>query len=178
MKPRLAMAVAPLLLLSLARSLAASDWPVTPQTRLENANVLPLALDQRYQFRKIQEFLNDPKYLKPTSDAMIAFERQRINWGAVTNVVDKYQRRGVYYNFFWRAGKPGPVTFRLEYQQANLGSYVQAREVHYNNPRGTMETQFQIIGDDYIQDGSVIAWRALLISDGKIVGLAQSYLWD
>jgi hypothetical protein len=41
-----------------------------------------------------------------------------------------------------------------------------------------METRFQVIGDDYIQDGRVISWRALLISEGKIVGLTQSYLWD
>jgi len=152
--------------------------PETPQHRLLDANVLPLALDDRYQFRKVQELLNDPKYNKPTIDPMVAFERQRVNYGAVTNTVDRIELRGNYYSFFWRTRQPGPVTVRFEYRQANLGAFVQAREVAYDQPRGTMETKFQVIGDDYIQDGRVISWRALLISEGKIVGLTQSYLWD
>jgi len=155
----------------------ATPVPETPQRRLETAKVLPLALDDSYQFRKVQEFLNEPKFNKPTVDPMIIFERARINYGAVTSV-DRLELRGHYYNFYWRAGKPGPVTVRFEYRQANLGNYVQAREVDCDNPRGTVETKFQVIGDDYLQDGRVIAWRALLISGGKIVGLTQSYLWD
>ncbi len=71
---------------------------------------------------------------------MVNFERQRVNYGAVTTIVDRLQLRGNYYNFFWRTRQSGPVTVRFEYRQANLGSYVQAREVAYNHPRGTMET--------------------------------------
>ena len=181
MKTTLAVATLPLILLSFAPANAmdvTSKLPETPQRRLENANVLPLALDDRYQFRKVQEFLNDPRYIKPTTDEMVAFERQRVLYGAVTSTVDRVELRGLYYNFYWRTRQTGPVTVRFEYRQANLGSYVQAREVAYNRPKGTMETKFQVIGDDYIQDGRVIAWRALLIADGKIVGLTQSYLWD
>ena len=176
MRTTVALATLPLIFLSLAPARAAT-LPETPQRRLEKANVLPLALDDRYQFRKIQEFLNDPLYTKTTLDPMILFERQRTLFGAVTTV-DRLQLRGHYYNFFWRTRETGPVTVRFEYRQANLGSYVQAREVAYDHPRGTMETKFQVIGDDYLQDGRVISWRALLISEGKIVGLTQSYLWD
>ena len=176
MRTTLAVATLPLILLSLApaRSEAATE---TPQRRLETANVLPLALDDRYQFRKVTEFLNEPKYAKPTVDPMIIFERQRINYGAINNV-DRLERRGHYYSFYWRTSVSGPVTVRFEYRQANLGSYVQAREIDYDNPRGTVETHFQVTGDDYLQDGRIISWRALLISQGKIVGLTQSYLWD
>jgi len=179
MKTIWVVALAPLFFLSVAQANASPlTWINTPQTRLESANVLPLALDDHYQFRKVEEFLNDPRYLPPTQDAMISFERERVNYGAVTNTVDRVQRRGNYYNLFWRARQSGPVTVRFEYRQANLGSYVQAREVSYDKPRGTMETSFQVIGDDYMQDGRVIAWRAVLIAEGKIVGLTQSYLWD
>ena len=179
MRTTLAVATLPLVLLSMAPAFAATMTPLpeTPQRRLQEANVLPLALDDRYQFRKEEEFLNDPKYAKPTTDPMVAFERQRVYYGAVTNV-DHMLLRGHYYNFFWRTKQTGPITVRFEYRQANLGSYVQAREVDYGHPKGTMETKFQVIGDDYLQDGRVISWRALLISDGKIVGLTQSYLWD
>jgi len=176
MKTRLAAAVLPLLLTGMAPA-NASNLPETPQQRLENANVLPLALDDRYQFRKVQEFFNDPRTAKPTEDAMVAYERERVSYGTITNL-DHLEVRGNYYGFYWRTRKPGPVTVRFEYRQANLGSYVQAREVAYDRPRGTVETRFQVVGDDYMQDGRVIAWRALLIADGKIVGLTQSYLWD
>jgi len=177
MRTTLAVATLPLVLLSMAPAIRA-ELPETPQRRLENANVLPLALDDRFQFRKVEEFLNDPKYTKPTVDEMIIFERERVNYGAITNGLDKIERRGNYYTFFWRTHQTAPVTVRFEFRQANLGAFVQAREVAYNQPRGTMETKFQVIGDDYIQDGRVISWRALLIADGKIVGLTQSYLWD
>jgi hypothetical protein len=109
---------------------------------------------------------------------MVNFERQRVNYGAITTSVDRIELRGHYYDFFWRTREPGPLTVRFEFRQANLGSYVQAREVSYDHPRGTMETKFQVIGDDYLQDGRVISWRAVLISEGKIVALTQSYLWN
>ena len=176
MKTTLAVATLPLIFLSMAPAIA-TPGTETPQRRVEKANVLPLALDDRYQFRKVQEFLNEPKFSKPTVDQMIVFERQRVNYGAVTSL-DRLEVRGHYYNFYWRAKPPGPLKVRFEYRQANLGSYVQAREVDYDTHKGTMETKFQVIGDDYLQDGRVIAWRALLIADGKIVGLTQSYLWD
>lgn len=176
MKTRLAVATVPLIFLSLAPAIAKAAPEPSPR-RLEDANVLPLALDDRYQFRKVQEFLNDPRYTKPTVDPMVIFERQRVNYGAVT-AIDHLQLRGHYYTFFWRTRQPGPVTVRFEYRQANLGSYVQAKEVSYASARGTMETRFQVIGDDYLNDGRVISWRTLLIADGEIVGLTQSYLWD
>jgi hypothetical protein len=181
MRTTLAVATLPLVLLSMATANATSPTvgvPGTPARKLQTANVLPLALDDRYQFRKEEEFLNDQRYFKPTTDEMVAFERQRYAYGAVTNSIDRLELRGHYYNFFWRTKQPGPLTVRFEYRQANLGSYVQAKEVDYARPKGTMETRFQVIGDEYNQDGRVISWRALLISDGKIVGLTQSYLWD
>ena len=50
-------------------------------------------------------------------------------------------------------------------------------EVSYDGAKGSMKTQFAIIGDDYSEDGRVTSWRALLIENGKIVGLTQSFLW-
>ncbi len=140
--------------------------------------MLPLALDDRYQFRKVEEFLNEPKYAKPSVPTRWSSSSGSASITAPSPASTGSNLRGHYYNFFWRTRVQGPVTVRFEYRQANLGSYVQAKEVPYDHTKGTMETKFQVIGDDYIQDGRVIAWRALLISDGKIVGLTQSYLWD
>lgn len=158
--------------------LAVSMAGIAEQPRpLEKANVLPLALDDRFQFRKTELFLNDPKFLKPTVNEMIQFERERVNYKALTEA-DRHERRGNYFTFFWRAERKADITLRLEYRQGNLGSFVQAREAVYNNVKGTITTKFAIIGDDYFDDGRVTAWRALLIEKGRIVGLTQSYLWN
>ena len=70
------------------------------------------------------------------------------------------------------------MTIRLEYRQINLGSYVQAQEHTYKGVKGTIESKFNILGDDYNDFGRVTAWRALLIENGRIVALNQSFLWD
>jgi hypothetical protein len=67
---------------------------------------------------------------------------------------------------------------RLEYRQDKLRSFVQAREVTYKNVKGNHKTEFAVIGDDYANDGRVIAWRCLLIENGKIVAQNLSYLWE
>jgi hypothetical protein len=148
-----------------------------PARLLERANVLPLALDDDFQFRKTKLFHNDPQYLKSSIDRMISFERQRVNFGAVNNY-DRQARYGHYFTFFWRAKREADVTVRLEYRQQNLGSHVQAREKNYRAARGTMKSEFQVIGDDYHEEGKITAWRTVIIEGGKIVALNQSFLWN
>lgn len=153
--------------------------PEPPQVKLEKANILPLSINPAFAFRKKTQFLNDPKtYLTggPPNEA-INFERRYYMWPATT-ALDQDSLRGNYFNFYWwNHGAPSDVTVRLEYRQANLGPYVMAREKTYGAVKGSQKTQFTIIGDDYLENGPVTNWRALLIVDGKIVGLTQSYLW-
>ena len=148
-----------------------------PARVLERANVLPLALDDDFEFRKTKLFHNDPQYLKSSIDRMISFERQRVNFGAVNNY-DRQARYGHYFTFYWRAERPSDVKVRLEYRTQNLGSYVQARELQYEGAKGTMKSDFSMIGDDYEEDGQITAWRAVIIENGKIVALNQSFLWN
>ena len=158
-------------------ALAVAGLAAEPARLVEKANVLPLALDDAFQFRKQKLFLNDPRLFKPAYEEMISFERQRINFGAV-NQNDRRERWGHYFTFFWRTQRRADLTMRLEYRQQALGSHVQARELHYPAAKGSMKSEFRIIGDDYEQDGQVTAWRALLIENGRIVALNQSFLWN
>jgi hypothetical protein len=158
-------------------SLAAASPAADPPRLLDKAKVLPLALDDAFQFRKTKVFLNDPQYEKPTIDPMLAFERQRVNFGAVSSF-DREQRQGHYFTFFWRSNRTADLTLRLEYRQQNLGAYVQAKELFYKDAKGSYKSEFDIIGDDYRQDGKVTGWRAVLIENGRIVGLNQSFLWN
>jgi len=110
-------------------------------------------------------------------DVPITFERQYRLFGALTQL-DQRQRFGDYFDFFWRAKRLADVSVRLEYRQENLHDHVQAQEISYRNVRGTRKTEFKVIGDDYLDDGRVIAWRCLLIENGRIVAENRSYMWE
>jgi hypothetical protein len=171
---------------------------------LEKVTALPVALSNDFEFRKTKlYFLSEKapkaserarqttsalssKSLSGTSpsqktatlqDAPITFERQYRLFGAVTQL-DQRQRFGNYFDFFWRAKRPSDLTVRLEYRQEKLHEHVQGQEISYRNVHGTHKTEFRVIGDDYLDDGPVIAWRCLLIENGRIVAENRSYMWE
>ncbi|EDY18993.1 hypothetical protein CfE428DRAFT_3651 [Chthoniobacter flavus Ellin428] len=146
-------------------------------TAIDKANVLPLALDDAFQFRKQIVILNDPQVLKPSFDPMINFERTRLNYGAL-NSYERRSRYGHYFKFFWRSKRKADLTVRFEYRQQNLGAFVQAKEYHVKDAKGSYVSEFDVLGDQYIEDGKVAGWRVILIENGKIVGLNQSFLWN
>jgi len=184
-------------------ALSASGKPPREEPRIvEKVTPLPVAFDKDFAFRKTKLFFlseRGPKasdvnqrqttstlHSKSTSpsqktatlqDAPITFERQYRLFGAVTGL-DQRQRFGNYFDFFWRAKRPSDVTVRLEYRQEKLHEHVQGQEITYRNVRGTHKTEFKVIGDDYFDDGRVIAWRCLLIANGRIVAENRSFMWD
>ncbi len=99
-----------------------------------------------------------------------------VEWGAVDNI-DRRALFGNYFTFFWWSKKRADVTIRLEYRQADLGNYVSAQERYYPNAKGSFRSEFSVIGDEFLESGRVTSWRAILIVDGKIVALKQSFLW-
>lgn len=170
-----------LLCAALAVSLAGCATPEGPATRLAKANILPLELDDDYQFRKILTSVFDPSLVEAKvaggkTGGAIDFERQRRTWGAVGSL-EISKRHGSYFTFFWRNSKESDVTLRLEYRQSGLGNYVMAQERFYPAARGSHRSTFQIVGDEFLENGLVSAWRALLIVDGRIVALRQSAMW-
>jgi len=168
---------------------------------VEKVTPLPVALSNDFEFRKTRLFFlsekaptagqgarqssstlggksNSPSQKTATlQDAPITFERQYRMFGAVTGL-DQRQRFGNYFDFFWRAKRPSDVTVRLEYRQEKLHEHVQVQEISYRNVRGTHKTEFKVIGDDYFDDGRVIAWRCLLIENGRIVAENRSFMWE
>jgi hypothetical protein len=147
--------------------------------QVPNPKPLPVALDPDFEFRKVKEYFLDPVAPRFTAqtNAAVTFERNYRLYGAVTGL-DQHERFGTYLDFFWRAKREADVRLRLEYRQEKLHAFVQAREVHYPEGRGHHRTEIAIIGDDYFDDGRVIAWRASLIVNGRIVASTRSYLWE
>jgi hypothetical protein len=172
---------------------------VVPEPKLlAKVNPLPLAPDPDFQFRKTKIFAltekapalkggkkggqatNAASYSRSTSvlqEASITFERQYRLFGAVTRL-DQRQRFGDYFDFFWRAKRPADLTIRFEYRQDKLHAHVQGQEISYGNVRGNQKSEFKVIGDDYFDGGRVLAWRCLLIENGRIVAETHSFLWD
>ena len=168
---------------------------------LEKVIALPVALDKDFEFRKTKLFFLSEKGPTPSdrgrqttskvggksnsanqktatlSDAPLTFERQYRLYGAIT-ALDRRQRFGNYFDFFWRAKRPSDVTVRLEYRQQKLNEHVQAQEITYRNVHGTHKTEFKVVGDDYFDDGEVIAWRCLLIANGQIVAENRAFLCE
>jgi hypothetical protein len=191
-------AVAAVALLSLPVTAWSRPPPEEPKV-VEKVTTLPVALDKDFEFRKTKLVLLNEKTKAQSSrqttsalnkksespsqktatlqDAPITFERQYRMFGAVTGL-DQRQRFGNYFDFYWRAKRPSDVTVRLEYRQEKLHEHVQAQEITYRNVRGTHKTEFKVIGDDYLDDGQVIAWRCLLISEGRIVAENRSFMWE
>jgi hypothetical protein len=163
-------------ILLLAKNLACAENPLP----LPEANVLPLALSDDFQFRKFGIFINAE--LRPrstpmeTRELMIYMERHRRTFGAIDqNEINA--KTGEFFTFFWRAKRQADLTLRFEYRQSNLKNLVQAREINYPTARGSHESEFDIVGNDYSEDGRVTSWRALLIENHVIVALLQSRAW-
>lgn len=144
--------------------------------QLEKADVLPLAIDEDFQIRKIKRFFFEPSEFEFTASEAAAFERRFYAWGAVDSN-DVNARKGNYYDVYWRTSRQADVTVRLEYRQLGLGNVVNAQELYYPAARGSHRSQFRVTGDAYLEFGRVSAWRILLIVDGKIVAFRQSFLW-
>ena len=147
---------------------------------LPQAKVLPLELSDQFEFRKFDIFIN--AQLRPratpmvTRELMIYMERHRSTWGAI-DYQETNAKTGEFFTFFWRAKRQADLTLRFEYRQSNLKNLVQAREIYYPAARGSHESHFDILGNDYSEDGRVTSWRALLIENQKIVALLQSRAW-
>jgi hypothetical protein len=52
------------------------------------------------------------------------------------------------------------------------------QEVQVAAPRKKNKTEFQIIGQPYLQSGRVVAWRIQVIQGGQVIGQETSFLWD
>lgn len=166
---------------------------------LMTASNLPVALDRNFEFRKFKIFnLTDQgpgtripqggtaqnlttrsnfKSRATTQEASLNFERSYRYYGAVTGY-DRRERQGEYFDFFWRTRRTSDVTVRFEYKQELLRAAAQAQEVQYPAARGTMHSAFRVVGDEFHDDGPVLAWRCLLVAHGRIVAEKRSFLWD
>ena len=82
----------------------------------------------------------------------------------------------------------GTVVFRLTFAGEPQEGYEAIAEAilfaapagcnTFSFPEGFTGELFFVIGDEYNENGKVNGWRVMLIENGKVVGLNQSFLWN
>ena len=110
-------------------------------------------------------------------DPMVPFERKRLLYGAVTEK-ERQSRSGNYYTFFWTdTPSTDPATIRFEYRQAGSGAKVHRREQEVPRVSARNLIKVKVLGDEYRQNGRVVAWRVSLWRHGENLASTQSFLW-
>lgn len=133
----------------------------------------PQALEVKpYHLREVSASSDDEPLLRA--------EQMRRLHGAV-GVREQEQRRGHYFNVSWHdeagAGS-GAAQVVFEYQQAATGSTVKRQVADFAAAEESGEAEFRVIGDDYLGNGRVLAWRCRLLRGGREVARRHSYLWE
>jgi len=122
--------------------------------------------------------LNDAKGNQNVADPSLAFERNRLLHGAITNI-EQELRKGDYYTIFWKVeDRSQPVTVRFEYRQQASGIAIKSLETEVTKVKRDNTTHFSIIGEDHYVNGPVTAWRASLVRGKEVIVSYNSYLWE
>ncbi len=112
-------------------------------------------------------------------DPMVRQEKLRRLYGAIT-MEERKAKLGQYYTILWNhsenTGADRKIVFR--YLQGGSGSLVKtmSRDLPTGSSRGKEE--FGITGDDYFDNGRVLAWKTDLLINEQSVASEQSYLWE
>lgn len=113
-------------------------------------------------------------------EPMTAMEKNRHLLGAVS-MEERRQRLGQYYTILWHdeagAGS-GPVEVVFQYQQGATASRVKRMSKSFPAADGKGRAEFAVIGDDYFDNGKVLAWKATVSRGGRELASRRSYLWQ
>ncbi len=127
---------------------------------------------------KVKYYHLMPNQAPRSQNPAILFEYAHHLHGAVTQK-QVMERFGHYYTVFWQAKeRTGPVTVRLEYQQANSGLNKRVQEQVVDDLRGSNLSKFQVGGAEYHKSGRVVAWRVSILRGKEELVSQQSALWN
>ncbi len=110
-------------------------------------------------------------------DPMVQNEKLRRLYGAVS-IEERKQRLGQYYTVLWNADAGAEKEIVFRYQQGGSGSRI--KEMRRTLPAGQAQgkEEFTVIGDNYFENGRVLAWKIDLTANGETIASKQSYLWE
>lgn len=111
---------------------------------------------------------------------MVRMEKQRRLRGAIS-MEERRQRLGQYYTLIWNDAKgvgSGPVEIVFEYRQGGTASQIKRFTKRFPASAASGTAYFSVVGDNYFDNGKVLAWQATVLRDGKEVAARRSYLWN
>ena len=108
-------------------------------------------------------------------EPMARNEKQRRLHGAVS-MEERRQRLGQYYTALWNADAGAEKQIVFRYQQG--GSRIKEMRRTLPAGMGQGKEEFSVIGDNYFNNGRVLAWKIDLVVDGATAASQQSYLWE
>lgn len=125
----------------------------------------------------VKQFTVRDQEKKAGVDPMISHEKQRRLYGAVS-MEERKGRLGQYYTVLWDSAEVGELGGEIEfrYLQGASGSRVKVMRRGVSGRKGRAE--FAVIGDDYFENGRVLAWKVRLLAGGEELATKQSYLWE
>ena len=125
----------------------------------------------------IKQFTLRDQENSDADDPMVQNEKLRRLHGAVS-IEERKQRLGQYYAVLWNADAAAEKKIVFRYQQGASGSRI--KEMRRTLPTGSSsgKEEFSIIGDNYLKNGRVLAWKIDLTANGETIASKQSYLWE
>lgn len=125
----------------------------------------------------IKQFTLRDQESSVADDSMVQNEKLRRLHGAVS-IEERKQRLGQYYTVLWNADAPAKKEIVFRYQQGASGSRI--KEIRRTLATGSSsgKEEFSIIGDNYLKNGRVLAWKIDLTANGETIASKQSYLWE
>ena len=112
------------------------------------------------------------------ADPSFVFERNALLHGAITNA-ERQARQGDYFTIFWQVDdRTQPVTVQLEYRTKASGMAIKSISQEVTDVKRKNVTKFELIGQDFVTNGPVIAWRASLLRGKEVITRYNSYLWE
>lgn len=129
-------------------------------------------------FTKVKIYRLDADSRVNSVDPSISFEQKYHLHGAVTRE-ERDARKGNYYTFFWKTDdRSTPVKMRFEYRQSATRSAVKKMEVDIADVKSSNVTRIQVTGEEFLKNGKVLAWRAVLFQGGREIATTQSFMWN
>jgi len=122
--------------------------------------------------------------IEDSSQGMVRGEQQKRLYGAVS-IEDHKQRIGQYYVVSWDLRNQKKITdwngqaqLVFRFKQASTGSKVHTLSKLYPTEIKKGKWEINNIGDEFSENGRILAWRADLIYGGQAIASRESYLWS
>lgn len=127
---------------------------------------------------KVKQFTLRDEIEDRGGDPMVEHEKKRRLFGAVS-MEERRGRLGQYYSAVWSLpdGAAADRFVIFQYQQGNSGSRVKTIRRVLAPDVNEGKQDFSVIGDDYFDNGRVLAWKMSLEAGGEVIATKQSYLW-